>query len=165
MRRTLTVCRTGLSAAAALVLLTACGGSGDDTESSASRGSETTAEAANSEFCTEAGAVQGRVAATFSGNSDPATLPAVFQEAATQLGAIDPPEEIASDWASFSDGIQQIAAAAQIDFNDEAAVAAFEQEAATLQQEFAGPTANVQKYLSEECGFTQTPTETSAPTS
>src|SRR4051812_18580967 len=108
MRPTLTVCRTGLSAAAAFVVLTACGG-GDSKDASASAesttpssASETTAAAAGSEFCDQAAAVQERVGATFSGNSDPTTLPAVLKEAATQIRAIDPPAEIASDWTSFA---------------------------------------------------------------
>src|SRR3954470_12607217 len=134
MRSALTVCRTGLCAAAALVVLTACGG-GDSNDSSASAKSttasstsETTAGASSSEFCSQAAAVQERVGATFSGGSDPTTLPAVLQEAATQIRAIDPPEELASDWTSFADGIEQIASAAKIDFNDQAAVATFRQK-------------------------------------
>ncbi len=72
MRRTLSVCRSGLAAAAAVVLLTACGGSdGDDsasessatTSSSASETTENSAPQADSEFCTEAAAIQERVAA------------------------------------------------------------------------------------------------------
>jgi hypothetical protein len=170
MRPTLPACRTGLSAAAAFVLLTACSG-GDDTDSSASAesttpssASETTA-AASSEFCGQAAAVQERVGATFSGSSDPTTLPAVLQKAATEIRAIQPPEEIASDWTSFADGIEQIAAAAQIDFTDQAAVATFQQQAGALQQQYGTAFTNVETYLSDECGFTDTPTETSAPTS
>src|SRR4051812_29831557 len=114
MRSSLTVWRTGLSAAAAFVLLTACGG-GDSKDSSASGQSTTpssasqttTADAAGSDFCKQAAAVQERVGATFTGSSDPANLPAVLKEAASQIRAIDPPAEIASDWKSFADGIEQ----------------------------------------------------------
>jgi hypothetical protein len=171
MRSTLTVCRTGLSAAAALVVLTACGG-GDSNDSSAagksttpSSASQTTAAASGSEFCSQAAAVQQRVGATFSGSSDPTTLPSVLQEAATQIRAIDPPEEIASDWTSFADGIEQIASAAKINFNDKAAVATFQQKVGALQQQYGTAFTKVENYLRDECGFTDTPTETSAPTS
>jgi hypothetical protein len=167
MRSTLTVCRTGLCAAA-LVVLTACsGGDGNDSSASAksttaSSASETTAGASSSEFCTQAAAVQERVGATF---SDPTTLPAVLQEAATQIRAIDPPEELASDWKSFADGIEQIASAAKIDFNDQAAVATFRQKAGALQQQYGAAFTNVETYLRDECGITGTSTETSAPPS
>jgi ABC-type phosphate transport system substrate-binding protein len=167
----LPVCRAGLSAAAALVLLTACGGSGnDDNASSASStttssASETSADAAGSDFCTAAAGVQDRVGATFSGTSDPSSLPDVLQAAATEIRAIDPPPELSADWKNFATGIEQIAAAAKIDFKDQAAVAKFQQQAAALQQQFGTSFTNVEKYLSSKCGLTGTPTETSAPTS
>jgi hypothetical protein len=155
--------------AAALVLLTACGGSGDDnassSASSSTSASETTAAQGSSEFCTQAAAVEDRVTATFSGQSDPARLPDVLHEAATEIRAIDPPQELADDWTSFADGIEQISTAAKIDFNDKAAVATFQQKAAELQQKYGTAFTNVENYLTEECGLTESPTETSAPTS
>jgi hypothetical protein len=154
MRPPLRLCRAGLSAAAALVLLTACGGSGNEKS-----------DAAGSQFCTEAAAVQQRVGATFSGGSDPASLPKVLQEAATQIRAIEPPDELAADWTSFADGIEEIAKAAQVDFNDQAAVATFQQQVGQLQQKYGAAFTDVQKYLTDQCGFSESPTETSAPTS
>jgi hypothetical protein len=171
MRPPLRLCRTGLSAAAALVLLTACGGSGNGKSDSAASSapttsaSETSADAAGSQFCTEAAAVQQRVGATFSGGSDPASLPKVLQEAATQIRAIEPPDELADDWTSFADGIEEIAKAAQVDFNDQAAVATFQQQVGQLQQKYGAAFTDVQKYLTDQCGFSESPTETSAPTS
>lgn len=171
MRTSLRLCRTGLSAAAALVLLTACGGSGDEKSDSAASSapttsaSETSADAAGSQFCTEAAAVQQRIGATFSGGSDPASLPKVLQEAATQIRAIEPPAELADDWTSFADGIEEIAKAAQVDFNDQAAVATFQQQVGQLQQKYGAAFTDVQKYLTDQCGFSESPTETSAPTS
>jgi hypothetical protein len=171
MRPPVRLCRTGLSAAAALVLLTACGGSGDEKSDSAASSapttsaSESSADAAGSPFCTEAAAVQQRVGATFSGGSDPATLPKVLQEAATQIRAIEPPDELADDWTSFADGIEQIAKAAKINFDDQAAVATFRQQVGQLQQQYGEAFTNVQNYLTDDCGFTESPTETSAPTS
>ena len=106
----LLVCRTGLSAAAALVLLTACGGSGNDAkESSAaadttSSASETSADAAGSDFCAEAAGVQERVGATFSGASDPNSLPDVLKAAAAEIRDIEPPDEIATDWTGCDTG-------------------------------------------------------------
>ena len=169
MHRPLPLCRTGLSVAAALVLLTACGGSGDDnassSASSSTSASETTAAQGSSEFCTQAAAVEDRISATFGGQSDPATLPDVLNEAATEIRAIDPPQELADDWTSFADGIEQIAKAAQVDFHDQAAVAKFQQQVRQLQQQYGGAFTNVQNYLTDQCGFSESPTGTPAPTS
>ncbi|MCW2637099.1 MAG: exported protein of unknown function [Blastococcus sp.] len=165
------MCRTGLPATAALVLLTACGGSGNAdkqssaTEKTTSSASETSAAAAGSDFCTAAAGVQERVGATFSGSSDPNSLPDVLQAAASEIRGIEPPEEIAADWTNFADGIEQIAAAAQVDFNDQAAVATFQQQAAALQQKFGTSFTKVETYLSDQCGLTGEPTGTTAPTS
>ena len=52
----------------------------------------------------------------------------MLQEAATQIRAIEPPDELADDWTSFADGIEEIAKAAQVDFHDQAAVAKFQQQ-------------------------------------
>jgi uncharacterized phage infection (PIP) family protein YhgE len=169
MRSPLRRCRTGLAAAAALVLLTACGGS-DDQKASSSASSEPTTSASETsadaaEFCTQAAAVQQRIASTFSGSSDPASLPKVLQEAATQIRAIRPPDELTADWTSFADGIEEIAKAAQVDFKDQAAVAKFRQQVGQLQQKYGGAFTNVQNYLTDQCGFSENPTETSAPTS
>jgi hypothetical protein len=171
MRRTLTVCRHGLSVAAAAVLLTACGGSGDSnsaasgSSATSSSSSESSADAAGSEFCTQAAAVQERVGATFNGESDPSTLPTVLQEAAQEIRAVDPPEELKSDWTTFADGIEQIGAAAQVDFNDQSAVAGFQQKVAELQQQYGPAFTNVETYLSDKCGLGGTSTESASPTS
>jgi|SRR5215218_3256730 len=163
MRRTLT-------AAAALVLLTACGGPDDDDAASSTReattsAAETTAPPASSEFCTQAAGVESRIAATFGGQADRAQLPRLLQEAATEIRAIEPPPELAGDWSAFADGVDQIAAAAQIDFDDQAAVASFQQQAAAAQEEYGAAFTHVTSYLTEECGLVEAPTATSAPTS
>ena len=172
MRRSLTVCRNGLTVTAAAVLLTACGGSGDDEASSSSSSSETTsasessADAAGSEFCTEAAAIQERVGSTFDDQSDPAGLPQALTQAAEDVRQVEPPAEIASDWAALADGIDQIAAAiGSVDFSDPNAAATFEQQVAPLQQELAGASANVSSYLQNECGLEVDPSETASPTS
>ena len=172
MRRTLTVCRNGFAVTAAAVLLTACGGSGDD-EASSSSSSETTssasessADAADSEFCTEAAAIQERVGSTFNDQSDLASLPQALTQAAQEVREVDPPAEIASDWAALADGIDQIAAAiGSVDFSDPNAAATFEQQVAPLQQQLAGASANVSSYLQDECGLEVDPSETASPTS
>ncbi len=176
MRRTLSACRGGLSLAAAVVLLTACGGSDDESassESSASSSSsaagssaaETTGAQADSEFCSQAAEVQERVTSTFTGETDPSALPTVLQEAVTQIRGIEPPAELEADWTAFADGIERIAQAAQVDFNDPNAVAQFQAEVSGLQQEFGASFDNVGAYLTNECGLSADPTGSAAPTS
>ncbi|SOD94456.1 hypothetical protein [Blastococcus haudaquaticus] len=172
MRRSLTVCRSGLSLAAAVVLLTACGGSdGEDAASSesseaSSSAAETSAGASDSEFCTEAADLQEQISSTFTGQSDPNTLPTVLSAAAEQIREIEPPAELEADWTTFGDGIEQVAeAASAVDFNDPNAVAGFQQEIAGLQAGFGEAFTNVDTYLSEECGIGTDATDPAAPTS
>jgi hypothetical protein len=175
MRRTLSLCRSGLAAAAAVVLLTACGGSGDDntaaetsatSTSSASETPENTAPQADSEFCTEAAAIQERVSASFTSADDQANLSQIFQQAADEVRAIEPPDELAADWASFADGIEQFAQISQIDFNDPNAYAQWQAQAQQIQTDYGPAFASVQNYLASECGLTDgEATDPAAPTS
>ena len=178
MRRTLSLCRGGLVAAAAAVLLTACGGGSSDdnassettsssssSSSSASETTENTAPQADSEFCTEAAAIQERVTASLTGQ-DQSDLGAIFQQASEEIRNIDPPAEIADEWASFADGIEEFASISQIDFNDQAAYQQWQQQAVELQQKYGQAFSAVQNYLSSQCGLTDDEsTDTSSPTS
>jgi hypothetical protein len=170
MRRTLTVCRSGLSAAAALVLLTACGSS-EGKESAASESSASSSSAAgtsagesNSEFCTQAAGVQEQLSSTFDGGSDPNSLPPALRDAADTVRSIEPPAALKSDWTTFADGIEQVAAAAQGDLNDPNVVAALQQRLEGLQQEFGTAFTNVDTYLRDECGIAPAGTDPAAPT-
>jgi hypothetical protein len=145
--------------AAAVVLLSACGGSDEggsaagstEAESSAP---ETSAEPADSQFCTEAAAIQDRVGSTLSDQSDPTAIPQALQEAATQIRAVEPPPEIAADWESLADGVDQIATAfGSLDFNDPNALATFQQQVGQLQAQLGTASTNVETYLREECGI------------
>jgi hypothetical protein len=165
MSRTLTACRTGLSVAAAVVLLTACGGSdSNDAESSASSSTaESSAPQAGSEFCTEAATIEERIGSTFD-SQDPTALAQAAQEAAAEIRAIEPPDEIADDWAALASGVEQIGQAlSAIDFNDPNALATFQEQIGQLQTDLTTASNNVQTYLAEECGIE--PSESAAPTS
>jgi hypothetical protein len=175
MRRTLTVCHHGLSAAAVVVMLTACGGSenGDSAASEStpsaaesSAAPESSADAAGSEFCTEAPAIEGRIDSTIQNSQDPQALPQALQEAANEIRAIEPPDEIASDWNALADGAEQIAAAiAQVDFRDPNALATFQQQVGQLESQLSSASTNVETYLREECGIDTGSGESAAPTS
>lgn len=171
MRRTLPACRTGLTLAAAAVLLSACGGSdeGDSASASSSAPSssapETSAEAAGSEFCTEAGSIQERVASSFT-ETDPTSLGQVLQQGATEVRAIEPPAEIASDWAALAAGLEQIGAAfTGVDVDDPAAQQALGAKIAELQGPLDAASTNVENYLRDECGLEIGPGEPAAPSS
>jgi hypothetical protein len=178
MRRTLSICRGGLAAAAAVVLLTACGGSEEDTpaaestsagtttSSSSPETSENTAPQADSEFCTQAAAVQERISSSFTGATDQTDLGALFTQISEEVQEIEPPAELSEDWSQFVAGVQEIANISQIDFTDQAAVAQWQQQIGTVQQEYGTAFANVDTYLTTECGITDDEaTESAAPTS
>ena len=158
--------------AAAFVLLTACGGSEEtNPEASGSTGSDSGAsesgtDAANSEFCTEAAAIQKRLGSTLGAQSDPATLPQALQAVATEIRAVEAPEEISADWNASADGVERIGAAvAAIDVKDPNALATFQQEVGALEAELSTASTNVDNYLRDECGLELDSTEPAAPTS
>ena len=156
--------------AAAVVLLSACGGSDEGSSASSSSEAESTAsessgDAAGSKFCTEAAAIQEKVTASFD-EQDPASLGQVLQEGATEIRAIEPPAEIASDWNVLADGLDQIAAAfAEVDLNDPAAQQALGQKIAELEGPLDTASTNVETYLRDECGLELDSGEPAAPSS
>ena len=169
MRRISTAFRTGLPVAAAVVLLTACGGSDEDSSASSSEAgssaSESSAAAAGSEFCSEAASVQERVGASFN-EQDPASLGQALQDGAAEIRAIEPPAEIASDWNTLADGLDQIAAAfAEVDLTDPNAQQALGQKIAELQGPLDTASTNVETYLRDECGIDLPSGEPAAPSS
>jgi hypothetical protein len=170
MRRTLPACRTGLSVAAAVVLLSACGGSDEGSSASStseatSSASESSADAAGSEFCTEAAGIQEKVGASFD-EQDPASLGLALQEGASEIRGIEPPAEIAADWNALADGLDQIAAAfAEVDLNDPAAQQALGEKIAELEGPLDTASTNVETYLRDECGLELDSGESAAPSS
>jgi len=178
MRRTLTLCRTGLAGAAAFVLLTACGGgSSEDSASSttSSSAAETTSSAssssaeasgpqAGSEFCQEAAGLDDELN-NIADVSDPAQFADVLQQVADRLGTIEPPAEISADWDSLVGAIDQLAqAAADTDFNNPDQAAAFAQQASQLETQLGTASTNVEAYLNDQCGIDTGGTDTASPT-
>jgi hypothetical protein len=159
MRRTLSACRDGLSVAAAVVLLSGCGGSGDD-RSPAAESSDAT-----SRFCTEAASIQERVGSTVDDPSQQANLPQVLRETATEIRAIAAPSEIASDWNSLADGAEQLGAViGSVDPNRPDAFAGIEQQLDDITTGLTGASTTVSEYLRDECGIESGSTEPAAPT-
>jgi len=170
MRRILPACGTALSVAAAVVLLSACGGSDEDNSAAGSSeatssASESGAPAAGSQFCTEAAGIQEKVGASFD-EQDPAGLGAALKEGAAEIRGIEPPAEIAADWNALADGLDQIAVAfAEVDLTDPAAQQVLGQKIAELQGPLDTASTNVETYLREECGLELDPGESAAPSS
>jgi hypothetical protein len=174
MRRTMTLFRTGLAGAAAIAMMSACGGgsSDDSASSSSSTSSETTSSSssessapeADSEFCQQAAGLQTQLATT-PDLSDPAAAAPAFQQIADAVRAIDPPQQIASDWGALADGLEQIGQLfATTDFNDPNQAAAAEQQITQMESTLASASTNVETYLTDQCGI-DTSGDTAAPTS
>jgi hypothetical protein len=172
MRRTLTLCRTGLAGAAAFVLLTACGGGDSNDSASSSSASETTsssssssAAAADSEFCQQASTLDEDLAGLNSAE-DPSDLAPALQTVSQRLHQLTPPAEIESDWNSLVGAIDQLAqAAATTDFNDPQQAAAFAQTAASLESQLGPASTNVETYLTTQCGIDTGSTDSASATS
>ncbi|MCF6745120.1 hypothetical protein E9529_12715 [Blastococcus sp. KM273128] len=170
-----------LPAATALALLAGCGGSDDDgttaaedttaaaettaTDETTAPGEATASEspaAAGSRFCTEAAGIQERLSGSAL-TGDPADLPQLFRDAAQEIRAIEPPEELAANWAALADGAEQIAGTLQdIDVTAPDALATLQERLAPLEQELGQASDDVERYLVEECGLAL-PTEEGAP--
>ena len=173
MRRTLAVCRTGLSVAAAAVLLAACGG-GSGTASSAASGSSTASSSAApssaaqpSKFCVDATTTLNGLSPAFSSNAaSPSSLAPVLKKAAMQVRAIQPPAEIGTDWAQLADGLDQFASAyASVNVNDPAAASAFQQQNSALLAKLSTAVTHVQAYMVKNCGLAARTSASAAPTS
>jgi hypothetical protein len=174
MRRTLTVCRAGLSVTAAVALLAACGG-GSDRQNSAASASSTAASssaasaATGSKFCTDATNTLNGLAPAFSSStaeSDPASLAPVLKKAATSVRAIQPPAEIGGDWATLADGLDQFASAyASVNVNDPASASAFQKQNSTLLAKLTTAVTHVQGYMVKNCGLSPATPTSAAPSS
>jgi hypothetical protein len=167
----------GVSATAAVLLMTACGGSGDDDSaaSSTSAASSSAAESssaapeADSEFCTEATQINERITTSLS-EGDPSSLSDNLKTISDEIGAVEPPAEIADDWNSLSDALGQASTALEgVDLTDPDQAAKAQAELGELQSQLGDSGANVEAYLRDQCGIdtegTGTPSDTAAPSS
>ena len=148
MSSTRSACRSGLVVATVVVLLSACGDSGDD-EAPTAR-----ASAAPTEFCTEAASIQERVGSTVNDPSQQANLPEVLRETATEIRAIVAPPEISADWNALADGADELSAViGSVDPTRPGAFAGIEQQLDDVTSRLTGASTNVSDYLRNECGI------------
>jgi hypothetical protein len=174
MRAPTTVARAVLSAAAAVVLLTACSGSDESSDASAgsaagSSGATSTGSAGSSPavedvaaWCDRAVALSSDLEATLTAAStDPDRVAPVLQAAADEYADVEAPAPIAADWDLVVGAVQTLAAAAQdIDFTSPDAE---EQLAASISDQgdaLNAAAADVQAYAGANC-----PNASAAPTS
>ena len=167
----------GVCTTAALLLVGACsGGSEDDSASSTtsaapSSAAESSSEApeSDSEFCTEARQINERITSSLT-VSDGASLSGNLQTISDEIGALEPPDEIADDWNSLADALGQAADALEgVDLTDPEEAAKVQAEVAELQEQLGDAGTNVETYLREQCGIdtegTGTPSDSTAPSS
>lgn len=129
--------------AAGLLLVAACGDDGDTEASGESEGSD-------SAFCKEFESIEGKWRGIEGANAQSDEVFADFE-------AIEPPEELADDWAVFMEGFAAQSVPVP-DMEDEEAVAAYEQQMKEAmenidQEEFTNAMTAVQGYLTDECGI------------
>jgi hypothetical protein len=155
-RTTLHLCRAGLAAATAAVLLTACSGDGEDSasgsaETSGSASADTSSPSGASEFCARAEEIDSRVEAALAGvdDADPSVTDA-FRQIAVELRDIEPPDAISQDWAELSAGLERMADAfADFDITDADSLQALDEAEGSL----TTASDNVDQYLRDECGI------------
>ena len=151
-----------MAGAAAVVLLTACGG-GDAGEpaaaSSAKPADKTVAQSSPAssaeQFCAEAAAVDEQVdTALTEVADDPVALVQALTDTAGRVRAVEAPAEIAADWDALAGGLEQMAALfTALDLSDPNALATLEEQVGQIEIRLAGAGTNVQDYLRAECGL------------
>ena len=155
MRPTAILCRSGLAAAVATVLLTACGGDDADpasapAETSASAESTADGSGAADDFCARAEDLDQRVETALDESDGDGSLPDVFRRLAEEMRSITAPEAIAADWDTMRTGLDRMAdAVADLDISDADSVAALEEAGRGLET----ASDDVETYLCEECGI------------
>ena len=156
VRPTASLRRAGVAGAAAVVLLTACGGDGGEsaTDSPEATGTvaERTASPGAATFCTQAAGIDQRVDSALSDleGNDPSVTDA-FRQIATELRGIDAPDAIRSDWEAMAAGLDRMADAfAGIDdITDLDSIESLDRAEGDL----TAASTNVDDYLSDECGI------------
>lgn len=162
---------TGLSAAAALVLVTGCtssGGSksasGTSSSTSATKSSAAAVGGGGAGFCNQARAFAAQVASSV-GSQPNQTTGQNFQRLAAQLQSINPPSEIASDWQTAVTSIQQLGVALQsLNPSDPSQAAQLEQQVAPIEDKLTTAGDHIDAYLKQKCGIDVNGTDTATAT-
>jgi hypothetical protein len=151
----------GMSATAAVLLMTACSGGSDEdsaassTSAASSSAAESSSEApaSDSDFCNEATQINERITSSLT-ESDSDSLSQNLQAISDEIGAVEPPDEIADDWNSLADALGQAAEALEgVDLTNEQEAAQAQAELGELQTQLGDAGTHVESYLRDECGI------------
>jgi hypothetical protein len=154
MPTTVRGCVTVVAGAAAVVLLTACGGDGESSAKSSpaqTQAEQTSGSAGGDDFCAQAADLDQRVESALSDveGDDPSVADA-FRQLAEELRGIDAPEPIAADWDAMAAGLDRMAEAfTDLDITDSESLATLDQAEGDL----SAASSNVETYLRDECGI------------
>jgi hypothetical protein len=167
MRAPATLLKAGLSAGAALLLLTACGGSDDgqsDAAGSSSAGSSSSAAASSGaeasgstsdadvqQFCTDAEAVFSQISDGLDA-AQPTDLVPALDQAVSAFDQIEPPAEISADWDTAQQsfvGLRQAVAGA--DLTTPEGQASVQQAVTELQAQAGDAQTNIDNWVTANC--------------
>jgi hypothetical protein len=154
-----TTLTAGVPAAAALVLLTACGSgsagspaAGGSAAASSGAAQPSSSGAEVEAFCSEAEKVFTDLNTAFDSASAPTELPPLLQQATSALQTIDPPAEITSSWTSFSEALAQLSQAAQgLDLGTPDGQNQFTQQYTALMTDTQGAQNDVDQFVTAHC--------------
>jgi hypothetical protein len=167
MRTPRTTVRAGLSVAAALLVLTACGGA-DDAPSDAAAGSSAAASTAAGSsaagsssapsgdadaqaFCTEARQTFAEINSGVD-LADPNSLGTALDQSVAAFDRIEPPAEISADWSALQQAFTGLRdAVAGADLSTTEGQTAVQQAVSDWESRAADPQARVQQYVDTNC--------------
>jgi hypothetical protein len=157
---TASLCRAGVAGAAAVLLLTACGGNGDGSPTGTPEAAgtartdaaEATPDPGAADFCTRAAGIDERVDSALSDvEGDDPSVTGAFRQIATELRGIDAPDAISSDWEAMAAGLDRMADAfADVDdVTDLDSIELLDR----AERDLTAASTDVETYLSDECGL------------
>jgi len=165
MRSSAPLLRSALAGAAAVVLLTACGGSGDGEPAAASSTSApATASAPSSgtaapdpaaeEFCGQMTTAFTQLQGTL-GAATPQEVAGRLPEVVTTLEQVEAPAEIAGDWRALVDGLRRLAdTTGTLDLGTPEGQQAYSDAEARIGSELGPAQSALTDYVVANCGLT-----------
>ena len=165
MRSPAPLLRSALAGAVAVVMLTACGGSGDEpaaapstsapaASSSAPSSGTAAPDPAAEDFCAQMTSafteVQGSLAA-----ATPQDVAARLPEAVARLEQVQAPADIAGDWTALLDGLRQLSyTAGTLDLGTSEGQQAYADASTRIGQELRPAETALTDYVAANCGLT-----------
>lgn len=160
MRLTSNFVRTAVTGAAALAVLTACGGGNSDNASSTSSAAKTTTAApttaagptgADAAFCTAVPQLTSQLTAAQS--AQPQQAAQLLQQLAANFTKITPPAALQTDWTALGTGLQQlVTAAGSLDLSTPQGQQQFQQLAGQATTAAAAPLGDISAWVLSNCG-------------